>query len=41
MEQDSKRMRGDGPFVFANLREGTGLDEVEEFIEGERMLSPP
>jgi len=38
MERDSRRMRGERPFVFTNLRTGQGLDEVVEFIEREGML---
>ena len=38
MERDSKRMRGDRPFVFTNLREGQGLDEVVDFIVREGMI---
>ncbi len=38
MEQDSRRMRGERPFVFTNLRTGQGLDEVVAFIEREGML---
>jgi len=26
-------MRGDRPFVFTNLREGKGIDEIAAFIE--------
>jgi urease accessory protein len=33
MDRDAKRMRGDRPFVFTNLRTGEGLDEVAAFIE--------
>jgi urease accessory protein len=33
MERDAKRMRGDKPFVFANMRTGTGLDVIANFIE--------
>jgi urease accessory protein len=40
MERDSKRMRGDRPFVFTNLRERQGLGEVVEFILREGMLPP-
>jgi urease accessory protein len=33
MERDAKRMRGQRPFVFANLRSGQGVDEITRFIE--------
>lgn len=33
MERDSKKMRGDGPFVFARAKDGHGLDEVIRHIE--------
>jgi urease accessory protein len=32
MEQDAKKMRGERPFVFSNLKKGEGLKQVEEFI---------
>ena len=32
MERDAKRMRGDRPFVFSNMRTGTGVDVIEAFI---------
>lgn len=38
METDSRRMRGERPFVFTNLRTGQGLDEVIGFIEQQGML---
>ena len=38
MEQDSRRMRGDRPFVFTNLRTGQGLDEVVGFIQAQGLL---
>jgi urease accessory protein len=28
MERDTKRMRGSGPFVFAQVKHGVGLDEI-------------
>lgn len=33
MDRDSKRMRGERPFVFANLKAGKGVDEIATFIE--------
>ncbi|WP_375459002.1 urease accessory protein UreG [uncultured Enterovirga sp.] len=33
MEEDTKRMRGARPYVFANVRGGIGADEVASFIE--------
>ena len=33
MERDSKKMRGDKPFVFTNIRAGSGVPEVARFIE--------
>jgi len=32
MEQDTRRMRGDRPFVFTNLKTGAGLETVAAFI---------
>jgi len=32
MERDSKRMRGDGPFVFAQINKQLGLSEISEHI---------
>ncbi len=33
MDRDAKKMRGARPYVFANMREGKGVDEVARFIE--------
>jgi len=38
MEEDSRRMRGERPFQFTNLKLGEGLGEVEAFIRREGML---
>ena len=38
MARDAKKMRGERPFVFSNLKTGTGLDEIVKFIETEGML---
>ena len=32
MDRDSKRMRGKRPFVFTNIRNGVGVEEVAHFI---------
>ena len=32
MDRDARKMRGDRPFVFANLRDRTGLEVVIDFI---------
>ena len=39
MEHDSRRMRGDRPFVFTNLKIGQGLAEIISFIEQAGMLN--
>ncbi len=39
MERDSKKMRGDRPFVFTNLRGEAGLDRVVEWLE-EKIARP-
>jgi len=33
MERDARRMRGDRPFVFTNLKTGEGAAEVSRFVE--------
>jgi urease accessory protein len=38
MESDTNRMRGERPWVFANMKTGVGLDEIIGFIEREGML---
>ena len=38
METDSRRMRGERPFVFTNLKNDTGLDTVVDFIVDRGML---
>ena len=38
MERDAKRMRGERPFVFTNLKTGHNVDRVVAFIEQEGML---
>jgi len=32
MDRDAKKMRVDRPFLFSNLKDGTGVDEIRQFI---------
>jgi urease accessory protein len=41
MDRDARRMRGDRPFVFANIRDGTGVAEIAAFVETEGGLTAP
>ena len=38
MEADTKRMRGDKPYVFSNLKKDEGLSRIVEFVITEGML---
>lgn len=38
MAADAKRMRGDRPFVFTNLRSGEGIDAVIDYIRRHGLL---
>ena len=38
MDVDARRMRGERPFVFSNLKTGDGLEEIIRFIEKHGML---
>ncbi len=39
MDRDARKMRGDKPFVFTNLKTGEGLDTVIDFIRHQGLLS--
>ena len=39
MDRDARKMRGDKPFVFSNLKSGQGLDAIVSFIVDKGMLS--
>lgn len=38
MREDAKRMRGDRPFVFSNLRSGDGVADIVAFIRHQGLL---
>jgi urease accessory protein len=38
MERDSRKMRGERPFVFTNLKTGQGLATVVEFIQRQGLM---
>ncbi|PPD03239.1 MAG: urease accessory protein UreG [Methylobacter sp.] len=40
MDRDAKKMRGERPFVFTNLKAGKGLDDIADFIIRQGMLEP-
>ena len=39
MERDAKKMRGERPFVFSNLKTGSGLKDITAFIVEKGMLN--
>jgi len=41
MDRDSRRMRGERPFLFANVRAGEGVDGIAAFIERMGGLRQP
>ena len=32
MDRDARRMRGERPFVFTNLKSGDGVDRIVDFV---------
>jgi len=40
MDRDTRKMRGERPFQFSNLKTGQGLEEIVRFIETQGMLKP-
>ncbi len=40
MDRDSRRMRGERPFLFTNIRAGEGVDAVAAFVERQGGLRP-
>jgi urease accessory protein len=41
MDRDARRMRGERPFVFTNLKSGQGLADVIAFIEERGLFAAP
>jgi urease accessory protein len=41
MDRDARKMRGDRPFLFSDLKRGAGVDEIVAFIERQGMLARP
>lgn len=39
MDRDSRKMRGERPFLFSNMKTGHALDQIIAFIEKQGMLS--
>ena len=39
MDRDAKKMRGDKPFVFTNMKTGQGVDAVVDFVVKQGMLA--
>jgi len=39
MDRDAKKMRGDKPFIFTNLKSADGLSRVVDFVVEEGMLA--
>jgi len=38
MDRDAKKMRGDRPFIFSNMKTGEGVEDIIEFIVEKGML---
>ncbi|CAH0991643.1 Urease accessory protein UreG [Sinobacterium norvegicum] len=39
MDRDAKKMRGDAPFVFSNLKDETGIQTIIDYIVDKGMLT--
>jgi len=38
MEKDAQKMRGEKPFLFSDLKNGVGIEEIESFIIKQGLL---
>jgi len=39
MERDARKMRGDRPFIFSNMKTGEGLEAIISFVRQQGMLN--
>ena len=39
MDRDARKMRGERPFIFTNLKTGTGVEEIVKFVKREGLLA--
>ena len=39
MDRDARKMRGERPFVFTNIKQAQGLEAIEDFIVNQGMLN--
>jgi urease accessory protein len=39
MDRDARKMRGERPFLFSNLKSGQGLAEIIDFVETQGLLA--
>lgn len=39
MDRDAKKMRGDKPFIFSNLKTGEGLSDIQSYIVKQGMIA--
>ena len=41
MDRDARKMRGERPFVFSNLKDGSGVADIVDFIIERGLLEAP
>lgn len=40
MDRDARRMRGERPFIFTNIRAGKGVADIAKFLADKGGLTP-